>query len=263
MVDEKIRPSQIKFTDAGNDKWRCDLCGKEVRGRRGVGGHKGAHTGKASAWRSRFATRTELAAAPVAQRGRFAMVRRTTGETNVNATITLDGTGKAACRTGVGFLNHMIAQIARHGLLDITVQAESKDGSSHHVVEDVAIVLGRALREALGDGAGLTRMGDATVPLDEALAMCAVDLSGRPYAVINTDLHGQDVEGLPGDMIDHFLETFALEARIGLHCRVLYGRNAHHKAEALFKALARSLRVAVVVDPRLGGAAPSTKGKIG
>ncbi|KKU85572.1 MAG: Imidazoleglycerol-phosphate dehydratase [Candidatus Gottesmanbacteria bacterium GW2011_GWA2_47_9] len=193
---------------------------------------------------------------------RIGAVRRTTGETDVDATIALDGTGQATCRTGVGFLDHMIAQIARHGLLDVTVHATGDSSGSHHVVEDVAIVLGRALREALGDGAGLTRMGDATVPLDEALAMCAVDLSGRPYAVVDSGLRGETVEGVPGDMLDHFLETFAMEARIGLHCRVLYGRNAHHKAEALFKALARSLRVAVIVDPRLGGAAPSTKGTV-
>ncbi|OHA63765.1 MAG: imidazoleglycerol-phosphate dehydratase [Candidatus Wildermuthbacteria bacterium RIFCSPHIGHO2_01_FULL_48_27b] len=190
---------------------------------------------------------------------RVATVHRTTGETDVSITLNLDGSGQYEGKTGQGFLDHMLAQIARHGILDITVDATGDNTGTHHLVEDVAIVLGQALRKAIGEGAGITRMGDATVPLDEALARCAVDLSGRPYAVINTDLHGQDVEGLPGDMLDHFLESFALEARIALHCRVLYGRNAHHKAEATFKALARALRTAVTMDPRRQDTVPSTK----
>ena len=166
--------------------------------------------------------------------------------------------------TGNGMLDHLIAQLSRHGLIDITLKAQGDlETGWHHLVEDTGICLGRAFREAMGTGAGIHRMGHAFVPLDESLAMVAVDLSGRGYAVIDCGLEGQMVETLPGEMVEHFLESFALEAKINLHARIMAGHNGHHKAEALFKALAKSLRYALERDPRSQGQVPSTKGTIG
>ena len=195
---------------------------------------------------------------------RHGAVQRETGETTVQVHIDLDGAGRYEIRTGNGTLDHLLAQLSRHGLMDITIEAQGDlDTGWHHLVEDVAIALGRALHQAVGDGRGIVRMGHALVPLDETLAEVVVDLSGRGYAVVDTALTGDTVETLPGDLVRHVLESLALEARMTLHARVLYGVNAHHKAEALFKALARALRDAVQVDPRLGGEAPSTKGTLG
>ncbi|MEJ2734739.1 MAG: imidazoleglycerol-phosphate dehydratase HisB [Anaerolineae bacterium] len=174
--------------------------------------------------------------------------------------LTLDGTGRYEVHTGLGFLDHMLAQIAAHGLFDLTVQATGDlEVDEHHTVEDVAIGLGQALDSALGDRRGLVRMGHAYAPLDEALAHVVVDLSGRPYAVIEVEFATPRIGAVGTDLIPHFLETLAVHARLSLHARVLYGRNDHHKAEALFKALGRALDAATRLDPRRESV-PSTKG---
>lgn len=189
---------------------------------------------------------------------------RTTGETDVRVMIGLDGSGKTTVSTGNGMLDHMISQLARHGLLDIEVRATGDSALTgwHHTVEDTGIALGRAFADAVGDGKGIRRMGHALVPLDEALSRVALDISGRPYAKIELGVSGEDIDGLPGDLVRHFLESFATEARISLHATVLSGVNAHHKIEATFKALARALRDAVEIDERAAGQVPSTKGTI-
>lgn len=185
---------------------------------------------------------------------------RDTGETNVKVKVFLDGTGQYQVSTGNGFLDHMMNQLARHGLFDITLEAEAKDPLQHHLVEDVAIMVARAFFGASGDRQGIRRMGHAIVPLDETLVMVALDLSGRGYAVVETGLDAVMVEGLSGDLIKHFLEAFAIEGKLNLHAKVLTGLSPHHKAEALFKALARALRDAVEPDPRAPNIIPSTKG---
>ena len=190
-------------------------------------------------------------------------VERRTGETQISLSLDLDGRGQHDIQTGNGMLDHLLAQLSRHGLIDITLKAEGDVATGwHHLVEDTGITLGRAFREALGDGGGVHRIGHAFVPLDETLAMVAVDLSGRSYASLDISLGEEMVETLPGDLVRHFLESFATEARITLHAKILSGRNSHHKAEALFKALAKALRYAVEPDPRAQGRIPSTKGTI-
>ena len=194
---------------------------------------------------------------------RQSTIERRTGETQVSIALNLDGEGQYDVATGNGMLDHLLAQLSRHSLIDVTVKAEGNLSTGwHHLVEDTAIALGRAFREALGDGAGIHRMGQAFVPLDETLAMVAVDLSGRSYASVDLLLAGDMVENLPGDLVRHFLESFATEARINLHAKVMTGQDAHHKAEASFKALAKALRAAVEPDPRSAGRVPSTKGTI-
>ena len=194
---------------------------------------------------------------------RRASLQRKTGETNVAVTVNLDGKGQHTVATGNGFLDHMVNQLARHGLFDITLQAEGDTQTGwHHLVEDVAILLGRTFHQALGEARGIRRMGHAIVPLDEALAMVVVDCGGRGYPVVETTLDGLTVETLSGDLIRHFLQSFATEGRINLHAKVLAGVSPHHKAEALFKALARALREAVEPDPRGAGQVPSTKGTL-
>jgi imidazoleglycerol-phosphate dehydratase len=193
-------------------------------------------------------------------RPRRAEIRRQTGETDVAVTLGLEGTGRSQVDTGLGFLDHMLAQIAAHGLFDLEVQARGDlEVDEHHTVEDTAIGLGRALDAALGDRRGLVRMGHAYAPLDEALARVVVDLSGRPYAVIDAEFATPRIGAVDTDLIIHFLETLAVHARMSLHAQVLYGRNDHHKAEALFKALGRALDAATRRDPRRQGI-PSTKG---
>jgi imidazoleglycerol-phosphate dehydratase len=189
---------------------------------------------------------------------------RTTGETDVRVAIGLDGTGVAKIATGNGMLDHMLSQLARHGLLDLEVKADGDSALTgwHHTVEDTGIALGRAFADAVGDGKGIRRMGHAIVPLDEALSRVVLDISGRPYATVDLGVSGEDIDGLPGDLVRHFLESFATEARISLHATVLSGVNAHHKIEATFKALARALRDAVEIDERANGQVPSTKGTI-
>ena len=194
---------------------------------------------------------------------RRSSLERSTGETAVSLTVDLDGEGKYQVSTGNGMLDHLVAQLSRHGLIDITLDANGDLHTGwHHLVEDTGIALGRAFREALGDGRGIRRMGHAIVPLDETLATVAVDLSGRGYACIDDSLAGDMVETLPGDLVRHFLESFAVEARINLHAQTQNGSNGHHKAEAMFKALAKALRYACEPDPRAPGQVPSTKGTI-
>lgn len=195
---------------------------------------------------------------------RTATIQRTTSETNIHLSLNLDGAGQSKIDTGVGFLNHMLRHVAVHGLFDLEVKATGDlDIDPHHTVEDVAIVLGQAFDQALGDRAGIVRMGSAYVPMDEALAFVAVDLSGRPYAVIQADWHTPLIGSLPTTLIPHFLESFAFNALMNLHARVEYGRDDHHQAEALFKALGRALNAATMVDARRAGAIPSTKGILG
>lgn len=194
---------------------------------------------------------------------RQASLRRETAETAITLSVNLDGQGQYQVNTGNGFLDHMVSQIARHGLFDLTLEAQGDTHVGwHHLVEDVAILLGRAFHQALGEVRGIRRMGHAIVPLDETLVMVALDWSGRGYAVVETTLDDTLVETLSGDLVRHFLESFALEAKINLHAKVLAGSSPHHKAEALCKALARALRDAVEPDPRAPGQVPSTKGTL-
>jgi imidazoleglycerol-phosphate dehydratase len=191
---------------------------------------------------------------------RHARVERVTGETSVLVELDLDGTGTAGVSTGVPFFDHMLSQLAKHGLLDLTVQAQGDvEVDAHHTVEDTAIVLGQALREALGDKAGISRFGDAAVPLDETLARAAVDLSGRPYLVHCEPAGMAPLIGTYDTTLTrHFFESLTVTARICLHLAVT-GRNPHHIVEAQFKAVARALRAAAAPDPRAPGV-PSTKG---
>ena len=188
---------------------------------------------------------------------------RQTQETDVSVTIDLDGGGAADVNTGIGMLDHMLCQLSTHGLFDLEVRASGDlEVDSHHTVEDVAICLGRALDAALGDKAGITRMGWAIVPMDEALALVSVDLSGRGAAAVDVPLTGYKLGSLQTEMISHFLESFAVQGGITLHARLLAGANDHHKAEAVFKALARALSQAVQLDPRRQQSVPSSKGSL-
>src|SRR3954471_1600067 len=200
---------------------------------------------------------------------RTARIERTTKESKVVVEVDLDGSGRADVSTGVGFYDHMLTSFSRHSLIDLTVQCDGDTHiDAHHTVEDTAIVLGDALREALGGKAGIRRFGDALVPLDEALVQCAVDVSGRPYCVHTGEPEAQAIVviggsgvGYPGSLTRHVLETLSFHARIALHVRVLSGRDPHHLVEAQFKSVARALRDAVAFDPRESGV-PSTKGTL-
>ena len=195
---------------------------------------------------------------------RRAKLSRETSETQITVEVNIDGTGRYEVDTGNGMFDHLLAQLSRHGLIDISVSAKGDtDVGWHHLVEDVGIMLGRAIKEAVGDAKGITRMSHTYVPLDEALALTVVDFGGRGYSVIDAPMTDSDLGGLPADLIRHFLESLAREGAFNLHVRVLAGSNNHHKAEAIFKSLARSLRVALTRDDRLGGEIPSTKGTIG
>ncbi|MEE8194721.1 MAG: imidazoleglycerol-phosphate dehydratase HisB [Dehalococcoidales bacterium] len=188
---------------------------------------------------------------------RKAAIKRETRETNISLELKVDGSGSYEMLTGLRMFDHLLSQLAKHGVFDIKISATGDD--QHHLVEDVAICLGKALAEALGDKRGIVRMADATVPMDDALATVAVDISGRGYTLLELPFSDNDMAGFATDLIRHFLETFAAEARINLHARVLYGTNDHHKAEALFKALARALDAATRIDERISGELPSTK----
>jgi len=200
---------------------------------------------------------------------RTARIERTTKESTVLVELDLDGTGRNDVSTGVGFYDHMLTSFSRHSLIDLTVHSDGDTHiDAHHTVEDTAIVLGDALRQALGDKSGIRRFGDSLVPLDEALVQCAVDVSGRPYCVhlgepeaqAFVTIGGSGV-GYPGSLTRHVLETLAFHAQIALHVRVLSGRDPHHLVEAQFKSVARAMRDAVAVDPRESGV-PSTKGSL-
>jgi len=188
---------------------------------------------------------------------RTAVIKRETKETNIKLQLDVDGAGHYEIATGIRIFDHLLSQLSRHGLIDINLSATGDD--QHHLVEDVAICLGKALQDALGDKRGLVRMADATIPMDDALAFVAVDLSGRGYSRIDLGFAENDMFGFSADLVRHFLETMALEGRFNLHARVLCGANDHHRAEALFKALGRALDRATRVDPRREGELPSTK----
>lgn len=192
---------------------------------------------------------------------RTAEISRQTNETQITIKLNIDGSGQYEIATGIGFLDHMLTHLAVHGLFDITVQAHGDlEVDAHHTIEDTALVLGQAFDKALGDRKGIVRMGDCFAPMDETLAHVALDLSGRPYAVIQADWHTPYVGNIPTTLFPHFFESFAVTARCNLHARILYGRDDHHQAEALFKAWARALDQVTQIDPRRAGVIPSTKG---
>jgi imidazoleglycerol-phosphate dehydratase len=193
---------------------------------------------------------------------RVTALRRRTHETDVTVRVALDGKGEASISTGVGFYDHLLGSLAHHSLIDLRVEATGDlEVDAHHTVEDVALVLGSAIAAALGDRAGIARFGDASVPMDEAVATCVLDVGGRPYAVIDLPFRGERIGALSTQLVEHALEAFARTAGATLHVRGT-GRNDHHLAEATFKALARALRAACEVDPRRTGVA-STKGTLG
>lgn len=194
---------------------------------------------------------------------RTAEIARQTNETQIQVKLNLDGTGAHEIATGIGFLDHMLTHLAVHGLFDISIHAQGDlHIDTHHTVEDVALALGQTFDRALDDRRGIVRMGDCFAPMDETLAHVAIDLSGRPYSVIQAEWHTPYVGNIPTTLIPHFFESFAITARCNLHARVLYGRDDHHQAEALFKAWARALDSATQVDPRRAGNIPSTKGTL-
>ena len=188
---------------------------------------------------------------------RISVVKRETKETNISLELNVDGSGKWEIDTGLKMFDHLLSQLAHHGVFDIKISATGND--QHHLIEDVAICLGKALGEALGEKRGMVRMADAAVPMDDALAMVVVDISGRGYTVLELPFSDNDMAGFPSDLIRHFLESLAVEARLNLHAKVVYGVNDHHKAEALFKALGRALDTATRIDERIAGELPSTK----
>lgn len=193
-------------------------------------------------------------------RRRVATRHRSTAETTVEVRVDLDGGGHAEIATGIGFLDHLLTHLARHSGIDLTVRASGDlHVDEHHTVEDVAIVLGQALLEAVGDRKGIRRMGHSIMPMDDCLVLVAVDFSGRGKAVIDLPFASERLGALPTELIGHFLDSFASEARINLHCRLLVPGNDHHRAEAAFKGLARALSDALTLDPRRAGAVPSTK----
>jgi imidazoleglycerol-phosphate dehydratase len=194
--------------------------------------------------------------------GRRVTIARTTAETEITVTLGLDGAGHTGIDTGIGFYDHLLGSLAHHGLFDLAIHADGDlQVDEHHTVEDVALVLGAAFAEALGDRDGIARFGESTIPMDESIATAVVDIGGRPYAVIDLPFRGERAGGLPLQLVEHALEAFARTAGATLHVRGT-GRNDHHLAEAAFKALGRALRLATAVDPRRVGVA-STKGTLG
>jgi imidazoleglycerol-phosphate dehydratase len=202
-------------------------------------------------------------ASPGTTGARTAEIRRETKETTIELQLDVDGTGRADISTGIGFLDHMLDSLARHSRFDLKVRATGDlHIDAHHTAEDVAIVLGQALDQALGDKRGLRRFADATCPLDEALSQVVLDLSGRGFAAVDLPFRGERIGTLPTEMIPHFLKSFAVKGRLTLHVRLLAGENDHHRAEATFKALARCLELATRIDPRIATQVPSTKGSL-
>ncbi len=188
---------------------------------------------------------------------RLATVKRETRETNINLEFNMDGSGKCTINTGIPMFDHLLEQVIRHGIFDIKLSATGDD--PHHLIEDIGICFGKALSEALGEKRGIVRMANVSVPMDDALATVVVDISGRGYTVLELPFSDNDMAGFPSDLVRHFLESFAIEARLNLHARIIYGVNDHHKAEALFKALGRALDTATRIDQRIAGELPSTK----
>ena len=189
-------------------------------------------------------------------------VRRATRETDISLSLDIDGTGAGAIDTGIPFFDHMLTSFARHGRMDLTIRAVGDlEVDAHHTIEDIGIVLGAALSEAIGDGRGITRFADAAVPMDEALARAALDVGGRGYLVFEGSFSPAGPGGIPGDLIEHFFYSLCTKAGITAHIAVV-GRNDHHICEAAFKAFARALRAAVAIDPAMAGDVPSTKGTL-
>ena len=193
---------------------------------------------------------------------RTATINRQTGETRISLTLNLDGSGQASIATGVGFFDHMLEQIARHSLIDITIAAKGDlEVDQHHTVEDVGICLGRAIKEAVGDKSGIRRYGHFTLPMEETLATCAVDLSGRYWLVFTAEFPSPKIGDFDSELVEDFWQATAANALCNLHVLIHYGRNSHHISEAIFKSAARALRMAVEYDPRITGV-PSTKGTL-
>ena len=193
---------------------------------------------------------------------RIGKIDRKTNETDISLELNLDGEGRCDAETGVGFFDHMLHQIARHGVMDLRIKAQGDlHIDAHHTVEDVGICLGHAFREALGQPAGIQRYGFASVPMDEALGEASLDISGRPFLVFNAVIPNERVGGFDAELAEEFFRAFAMNARVTLHLNLRYGSNSHHCIEALFKAAARALRQAVSNDPRVPGV-PSSKGAL-
>ena len=194
---------------------------------------------------------------------RSAKISRNTLETKISAAINLDGTGKADLASGLGFLDHMLDQIARHGMMDVSVSAQGDlHIDAHHTVEDIGITLGQAFAQAIGDKKGIRRYGHAYVPLDEALSRVVIDISGRPEMVFDVKFNRARIGEFDVDLIHEFFQGFVNHAQITLHIDNLRGSNAHHQAETMFKAFGRALRMAVEADPQMAGVTPSTKGSL-
>jgi len=194
---------------------------------------------------------------------RSASISRTTAETDVSVSVALDGTGKATIATGIGFLDHMLELLARHALFDLDIKvAGDLHVDQHHSAEDCGIALGQAFAKALGDKRGVTRYADIHLPMDETLSRVCVDISGRPFLVFRTQFRVEKIGTFDTELVREWFQAFAMNAGLTLHVETLYGENAHHIAESLFKGLARALRAAVAVDPREEGRVPSTKGTL-
>lgn len=194
---------------------------------------------------------------------RQASISRTTSETSISVTVNLDGTGIGDISTGVGFFDHMLMQLSRHGLFDLNIKAEGDlHIDDHHTVEDVGIALGQAFTKALGDKKGITRYADCHLPMDETLTRCAVDISARPYLVFEAPFLTPKIGSFDTQLVEEWFRAFAFNAGLTLHVTTLYGKNDHHIAESCFKALARALRKATEIDPRQVGRIPSTKGSL-
>lgn len=195
---------------------------------------------------------------------RKATIARQTKETRIEVSVDLDGTGRSDIGTGVGFFDHMLDQVARHALIDLTVRAEGdRHIDDHHTTEDVGIALGQAVRSALGDRKGITRYADVHLPMDETLTRCAIDVSGRPFLVFDVAFSSDKIGTFDTELVQEFFQAFAMNAGITLHVATLTGSNNHHIAESCFKALARALRAALAIDPRQADRIPSTKGTLG
>jgi imidazoleglycerol-phosphate dehydratase len=194
---------------------------------------------------------------------RKASVKRKTKETDITVSVDLDGSGRGEIATGVGFLDHMLEQLARHGMLDLTIKAKGDlHIDQHHTTEDVGIVLGQAVKQALGERVGIARYADVNLPMDDALTRCAIDVSGRPYLVWKVKFTRPKIGDFDTELFREFFHALAQNAGITLHVETLYGKNNHHIAETCFKAVARALRAAVAIDPRQGTRVPSTKGSL-
>jgi imidazoleglycerol-phosphate dehydratase len=195
---------------------------------------------------------------------RSADIKRTTTETDIRLSLNLDGSGKRRIATGIGFFDHMLDQLAKHALLDLDLEAKGDlEIDAHHTVEDTGLALGQAIRKALGDRRGITRYGDALIPMDETLTRVALDISGRPYLVWKLVFSQERLGAMDTELFKEFFQALAQEGGITLHVETLYGSNNHHIVESAFKGLARALRTAVALDPRMAGVIPSTKGSLG